>query len=101
MVKKSEADLLLTGVIAEYKLEPIAYDANNVIEEYRLWIRLNISLTDARTGQQLWEERQLDEATTYFVTPRAGEIVETEADAQERVVENLARLIIARTVGNW
>jgi len=111
VVKKEGADALLTGEIVTYVLEPLSYDATEVVEQYKLWVVVNLAFRDLTTGQVLWEEKResiegnliggIEGDVRYYVTPRAGRTVETEEEAQERLVVELADHIVRRTVYGW
>jgi len=111
IVKKQEADAILTGEIVTYVLEPLSYDATEVVEQYKLWVVVNLSFKDSTTGQVLWEEKResvngnliggIEGDVRYYVTPKAGRTVETEEEAQERLVIELADRVVRRTVYGW
>ncbi|MCJ7646767.1 LPS assembly lipoprotein LptE [bacterium] len=111
IAKKKEADALLTGEVVTYVLEPLSYDATEVVEQYKLWVVVNLSFRDLTTGELLWEEKResidgnliggIEGNVRYYVTPRAGRTVETEEEAQERLVIELADRIVQRTVYGW
>jgi len=111
IAKKEDADAILTGEIVTYVLEPLSYDATEVVEQYKLWVVVNLSFRDLTTGQVLWEEKResvdgnliggIEGNVRYYVTPRAGRTVETEEEAQERLVIELADRIVRRTVYGW
>jgi outer membrane lipopolysaccharide assembly protein LptE/RlpB len=101
IVKTEEADALLTGVIVRYSLEPVSYDAQSVIEQYKLYIGVDVTLHDQVQGTTMWTENNIHEDYTYYVTAKAGQLVETENDAQEAVTDLLSRDVVKRTVVGW
>jgi hypothetical protein len=111
IAKKEEADALLIGEIVTYVLEPLSYDVNEVVEQYKLWVVVNLSFRDLTTGEVLWEEKResihgnlvggIEGDVRYYVTPQAGSNVETEDEAQDRLVVELADHIVLRTVYGW
>lgn len=101
IVKAEDADALLTGVIVRYSLEPVSYDAQSVIEQYKLYIGVDVTLKDQVQGTTMWTENNIHEDYTYYVTAKAGQLVETENDAQEAVTDLLARDVVKRTVVGW
>lgn len=103
VAKKEEADSLLSGKIVRYTLEPLSYDENDIVEEYRLWIVVDITFKDLKTDQILWEQKGIgprgeEEGVKryerYYVTPKAGQMVETEEDALDRLIDRLANDIV-------
>ncbi len=101
IVKAEEADALLTGVIVRYSLEPVSYDAQSVIEQYKLYIGVDVTFKDQVQGITMWTENNIHEDYTYYVTAKAGQLVETENDAQEAVTDLLSRDIVKRTIIGW
>lgn len=101
IVKAEEADALLTGVIVRYDLAPVSYDAQSIIEQYKLYIGVDITFKDQIQGTTLWTESNIHEDYAYYVTVKAGQLVETENDAQEAVTDLLSRDIVRRTVVGW
>ena len=91
---EKEADAILSGEIVHYKLEPLAYDAHDKVEQYKLWIVVNINFIDRKTNAILWQEENITTDIRYFITPRAGEEVETEEEAVKRAVKELAQEIV-------
>lgn len=101
IVKAEDADALLTGVIVRYSLEPVSYDAQSVVEQYKLYIGVDVTFQDQVQGTTMWTESNIHEDYTYYVTAKAGQLVETETDAQEAVTDLLARDVVKRTVVGW
>lgn len=101
IVKPEEADALLSGIIVTYNLEPVSYDAQGVIEQYKLYIGVDVTFKDVRENTVLWTENNIHEDYTYYVLAKAGQLVETEYDAQEVVTDFLSRDIVKRTIVGW
>jgi hypothetical protein len=104
----------LDGAITEYTKQPARLDVNNVIQEYRLRVVVDLSLTDLATNQVLWQERgprdtaarggavrKLERFLNFVVVPSSGLAVETEQDAQRRMVRDLAQDIVLRVIEGW
>jgi outer membrane lipopolysaccharide assembly protein LptE/RlpB len=96
-----KADALLNGNIVYYTLEPVSYDAQGVIEQYKLYIGVDITFKDQTINTVLWTENNIHEDFTYYVTAKAGQLVLSENDAQESVTDLLARDIVRRTIVGW
>lgn len=108
------ADGLLDGAIVEYTRQPARFDQNNVIQEYRLRLVVDLSLTDVRSGEILWADKgpkdaaergatlhKLERYVNFVVVPASGLAVETEQEAQRRMVRDLARDIVLRVIEGW
>jgi hypothetical protein len=104
------ADCQLDGNIAEYSRQPARFDVNNVVQEYRLRIAIDFNLKDLAGGGAPADEKtprttgtvatsgKLERYSNYVVVPASGIAVESEADAQRRMVNNLARDMVIRVI---
>ena len=96
VVNSNEADGILRGEITRYILEPLAYDENHVVKEYKLWILVDITLIDRLKNEVLWKEKNLEGNYRFFVYGIPGGI--TEEEAREIIWEKLVRAILKRTI---
>ena len=101
IAKEQQADAVLSGEISQYILEPVSYDEQDVIQQYKLWIMVNLVFTDSTTNTVLWEHKDMKGVVNYFVSSSAGELVETEDEAQDRLVDDLSVDIVRRTIEGW
>jgi len=101
-VSKESADLVLKGELVEFSRDPLRYTSNNDVEEYRLNLRVNISLWDNRENRLIWEENSFTGTTNYFTSfyPVASDR-KNEDMAINDALEDLARRIVERTVEEW
>jgi len=108
------SDSALDGTIAEYTRQPARFDRNNVVQEYRLRVVVDLSFKDLVRNETLWEEkgpassatkgaspRKLERYTNYVIVPASGMAVETEQDAQRRIARDLARDIVLKVIEGW
>ena len=89
-------DSRLIGEITKYELIPLSFDAKSVVEQYKLWMQVNIRFTDINTGNVITEENDIP-ADIRFYPPgstQSGAIIETEQSAQDRAVDELASEIV-------
>lgn len=93
---KENADIVLTGVLLDYIKQPVRYTGEEV-EEYRLSIVVRCKVKDLKNDSIMWDKKIIGD-TTYFVK---GSLSETETDAIDEAIENLARRIVEKTVVVW
>lgn len=96
---EENAEGAVNGRIVKYILEPITFDANQVIEEYKLWIYIDIRFEDLQEGKMLWEEKNFEGTYTFFVDTKPGGI--TEEEAREIIWDDLSRDIVKRTIEGY
>lgn len=88
--EKEDADSLLEGAIVDFAEETMIVDANDNIVESRIYIAVNFTWKDLRTGRILAEQSEVV-APTEFIVVR-GETIETArnesyVDLAERIVD--------------
>ena len=96
--KEENADLILTGELIDYRREPLRYDTNDNIEEYRLKIVVNMELQEGKTAKTVWKEEGFAGETTYKTT---GSNAKGDTAAVKDAMDDIARRIVERTVEAW
>ena len=95
----SRADSKLSGELVEYILEPYTYGADEAdVEQYKIRVCANVSLTDTTTGEIIWEEKLMEGDAAYYLT---GSLARTEEEALELALYELVKKIVSRTVRAW
>ena len=67
-VVEEDAEAVLNGAITGYDLTPVSFNKNDVIQEYRLTIKLDISLVRKNDGKILWEGKDITDYEDFKVT---------------------------------
>ncbi|MFH0763682.1 MAG: LPS assembly lipoprotein LptE [Candidatus Omnitrophota bacterium] len=98
IARESNADIILTGALTDFKRNALRYDANDNVEEYRIELIVNIELENARTGALVWKETGFAGETTYRTS---GSLAKSENAAIRAAIADLARRIVERTVEAW
>ncbi|MBU1125630.1 MAG: hypothetical protein KKC84_06370 [Candidatus Omnitrophica bacterium] len=101
--KEETADLILKADLIEYRKEPLRYDENDEVAEYRMAIVANLILWDNKENAQVWQETGFTGETTYFpgTSTLANVVTKTDEQAVTDAVADLARRIVERTVEQW
>ena len=92
------ADLALKGELTEYRRDPLSYDQDNLVKEYRVTIVVNISLWDNLENKLLWSEDKMTGDSSYLTQ---GTLVQTEEQAVKAAVLDLARRVVERVTEDW
>jgi hypothetical protein len=99
---EKNADAILKCRISKYIHTPIRFNSNQIAQEYRLRIYLEIYFFDNVKQHLLWkDETSIWEETTYFVANDMGMPVEDEVIARNRVLDKLAERVFRRVVNGW
>ena len=96
--REGSADLVLKGEVTEFRKDPLRYDDNDEVTEYRVNIVVNLTLMDRKENKTVWSENNFTGDTTYFT---AGSQAKSEAQAISDSITDLARRIVERTVEQW
>jgi hypothetical protein len=94
----NNANIILKGELVDFRKEPLRYDANDNIEEFRLVLTVNLELIDSATGNTVWKETNFSGETTYRTS---GPLAVSESAAITNGIIDLARRIVERTVEGW
>ena len=97
-VKSEDADLILKGELVEFKKDALRYTSSDEVEEYRVSIKVNLSLWNTKENKLVWEEKDFTGDTTYFTQ---GISAKTDNVAANDAVDDLSRRIVERTVEQW
>lgn len=119
LVKEEQADLKLEGVILDYKLKGLTFDARDEVTQFLAVVTAGVRLTDQKSGNVLWEEKLMTGETTFY-TREAGQSsdrlrgnaetflpvvrsfpTDEENRAASEALEQLASDIFYRTVEPW
>ena len=97
VASETSSDAILSGGLTNFIEEPLRYDSDDNVIEYRLRLISDVSLGKRGADEVLWSERILAEVT-YRTT---GAYAKTEDEAIDALTEELARRIVERTVEAW
>lgn len=98
VVSPDKADVILEGTLTAFNQDTIRYGGHGDVKEYRLFIGVDLSLVDARTGTVMWTEKNFRGRTEY-IRSSSGSISERAAVKAAR--EDLAKKIVDRVVEDW
>jgi len=93
----SRSDGILFGSIVKYEKVPLSYTDIGEIDVNALTIRINIKLKEIKTKKEL--HNTFIEETTEFNFKSAP--VETELEAQERLIDVICSKIVSKVIEGW
>lgn len=119
VVGREQADLVVEGLILDYQLKGLTFDEDDDVTQFLTVIAAGVRLTDARTGDVLWEDPLMTGETSFY-TRSAGATSDRvrgnartflsavrsfptaeENRAASEALEQLASDIFYRTVEPW
>ena len=92
------AYFILKGQLIDFRREPLRYDADNKVLEYRLSVVVDIELYKIKGDELVWRENHFAGESTYRT---AGQFAKVENLAAQDAMNDLAERVVERTVENW
>lgn len=69
---RENADLLLEGVILDYRMKGLTFDQADRVTQFLVVVAAAVQLLDTETGETVWQEPLMSGETTYY-TRAAGQ----------------------------
>lgn len=98
IVGKNDANLILTGELVDYYKQPLRYDRQENIEEYRIIVVVNLELKDLVKNRLTWKETNFVGYHTYRLT---GPFATNEDSARAEAVKDLAQKVVEKVIEGW
>jgi hypothetical protein len=74
-------DAVLSGTIREVRVQPVAFDANDIAVQYEIELIVDLTLTRKDDGKVLWHVNALQESDQYSASPNV--VVTTSPQFQQ------------------
>ena len=119
VVGADSADLLIEGIVLDYRQKGLTFDPDDEVTQYLAVISAGVRLTDRKTGEVIWEDPLMAGETSYYTRSTGAtsdrlhgntEIflpavrsfqTQEENFAASEALEQLASDIFYRTVEPW
>jgi len=98
IAEPDKANALLDGVIKNYENKVYRFDDQEQAQSYIVIITVNVIVQDRVKNKELWSQEGIRATATYDVV---GPRIRTESDARAEAVDQLADIILSRTVEGW
>ena len=82
----------------DFQRQPLEYNAEENVTEYRLRVVVNVELIDRETGEIVWKEGSFAGEATYRTS---GKYEQTDSQTANDATKDLARRVVDRTIENW
>lgn len=98
LAEPRSADAELDGTVTEYSNKVYRFNDQERADEYVVTITLDVAVMDRMKNKELWSQQGIRVSATYLVS---GAQARTEADARREAVDQLAGILVSRTVEGW
>ena len=68
LADEGDADILVDGKVTRVELEPLSYDPQERILEYRLIMHMDVKVSDIKTKKVIWKKNDFTSFADYRVT---------------------------------
>jgi outer membrane lipopolysaccharide assembly protein LptE/RlpB len=96
IVERASADAVMEGVVKEFNIFSVSYDASGYAREYRTFVVVDV-LVKRRSGEILWHERDLSETSTY----RTVQSAVTNEASKQAAIRGIAQSVSERVQGRF
>src|SRR3989338_1476938 len=95
IAKAQDSDAVVEAKLVDYRRDALRYTEGDDVQEYRLSLVLDVVVYDSKDHKVLWHDQSLTGDTAFFLSgPRA----ESEDVAAAKVVEDVARRVVEKTI---
>ena len=95
VVPESRADAIIRGSVNSYSREAYTYNEAEVVSEYIVRIGINVDFVEKKSGEVIWEEKNMSNWGTY------DSAMQEEDDGKEMAIGKLVEDILNKTVKGW
>jgi hypothetical protein len=101
VVTRAHADSILEGEVVGYQLQPLAFDPDANVRQYRLIVTLNLRFRDVRDNQLLFEESGLQEQADFALAGTVAANIALEEVAVRRAAIDIGRAVVSLAVDRF
>lgn len=98
LAEPGEANAELDGTITAYTNNVYRFNNQERADEYIVTITLDVAVLDRVKNRELWSQEGIRASATYLIS---GSQARTEADARKEAVNQVADILLSRTVEGW
>jgi hypothetical protein len=98
IAEPAAANALLEGTIKNYENRVFRFDDREQAQEYVVTLTADVVVRDLVKNRELWTQEGIRTSATYAVS---GPTERSEAAARQEAVEQLAEILLSRTVEGW
>lgn len=94
----SGADLSVSGRVMSFELQPLTYDPAERIQEYRIKITTEVTVTDTADGKVVWKDAGMVTFADYRVTQDITKSKINKSEAVKKASKNFAEEFVIKVL---
>ena len=101
VVRRADADAILEGEVVGYSVGGIAFDQTLNVQQYRLYVVLNLTMRDLRKNTVLFQQNGVAEQADFRVAGPVSATIAQEEFALSQAAAEIARSIVSLAVDRF
>lgn len=98
VAQEAASDAVLRTQLVGFDREPLRYNANDTIQEFRIRVTASAQLVDKQSGQVIWSGQDLSGESEYMLS---GSTASSEDEAVNEALEDLVRRMVENILEVW
>lgn len=98
LTDRQDADLEVQGKVTKFELQPLSYDSQERILEYRVVMDMDVKVTEVKTGKVLWKDPAMVTFADYRVTEDITKSKIGRGEAIAKASKNFAEEFIIKVL---
>ena len=98
VASSEKADAVVDAKLIDYRRDALRYSEGDDVQEYRLSLVLDVTVTQSLDHKILWHEQNVTGDVSYFLS---GSRAQSEDEALAKAVEDVARRVVEKTIEVW
>lgn len=95
---REKADAVLEAELIDFRRDPLRYNKDDSIQEFRVNVTASISFRDLKDDKTIWSSPSISGNSSYFLS---GRVATTEDQAVAKALEDLARHVVEEVLEIW
>jgi hypothetical protein len=101
IVSVADADAILDGEVTSYTVAAIAFDETLNVQQYRLYVVLNLRLRDVRKNEVLFQQAGVTEQADFRVLGPVSSTISREETALRVAAAEIGRSVVSLTIDRF
>jgi outer membrane lipopolysaccharide assembly protein LptE/RlpB len=101
VVRAADADAILEGEVTSYSVAAIAFDATLNVQQYRLYVALNLKMRDVKRNTVLFQQAGVTEQADFRVIGPVSTTISREETALRLAAAEIGRSVVSLAIDRF